>query len=230
MSLKCFRHPSGSCLCPLQRWLCPVTGGSAPQELLCHGGNALERCFCHSPSGTVLRNPPKLLWDWSQKSELWSGSCKPAGESCSDPVVLADIAFQISWIPKVSRYISSDINYKYFSLPQDKSSAPSVGRAGQGQTCPTGAALVWELSPTALGRGSSRAGGHRMWSPIGGTVLCRKPKGFAVAEAHPWGEHAPGMQERLPEWCRSHLYPTREDSRLPCQQGHVRRALWHPHF
>lgn len=28
---------------------------------------------------------------------------------------------------------------------------------------------------------------------------------------------------------RSHPYTTREHSKLPCQQGHGRRALWHPH-
>lgn len=32
---------------------------------------------------------------------------------------------------------------------------------------------------------------------INETLLCRKPKGSAVAEAHPWGDHAPGMQESL---------------------------------
>lgn len=52
------------------------------------------------PLTPCLQEPPKLLWDCSQKSELWSGSRKPAGESCRDPVVLADISFQSVKFPK----------------------------------------------------------------------------------------------------------------------------------
>lgn len=124
------------------------------------------RDACAIPPPTpCLQEPPKLLWDCSQKSELWSGSRKPAGESCRDPVGLADISFQLVKFPKyadIFRVISiTSISACPGTSAMHHLWGPFSGFAGQGQTCPTEATLGRRFSPMApgvLGQPSPLAG------------------------------------------------------------------------